>query len=201
MAFLKSGLVPEFNSQVLGRGLWLRPPQMSDYGPWAELRAMSRDHLTPWEPQWSSDELTRGAFRRRLRHYQREQREDLGYALFIFRAHNDQLLGGMTLSNVRRGVSQSASMGYWIGAPFVRRGLMTAAVAAAVGFCFDELMLHRIEAACLPSNAGSMRVLEQNGFVREGVARRYLRINGNWQDHVLFARLVDDVAPNAVRKA
>ena len=192
MAFLKTGLVPEYNTQIRGNGVWLRPPQMTDYSAWAELRAMSRDHLMPWEPQWSRDELTRSAFRRRLRHYQREQREDLGYAMFILRAGDDALLGGLTLSNVRRGVSQSTSLGYWIGQPFARRGHMSAAVRAVVGFCFDELLLHRIEAACLPSNDGSIRVLENNGFTREGLARRYLRINGAWQDHLLFARLVDD---------
>ena len=194
MAFLKSGLTPEFNPQIRGKGLWLRPPQMSDYASWAELRAMSREHLSPWEPQWSRDELTRSAFRRRLRHYLREQREDLGYALFIFRTGDDAMLGGLTLSNVRRGVSQSASLGYWIGQPFVRRGHMKTAVQAVTGFCFEELLLHRIEAACLPTNAASIRVLEHNAFAQEGVARRYLKINGSWQDHVLFARIVDDAA-------
>ena len=192
MAFLKTSLAPELNPQIRGKGVWLRPPQMPDYSAWAELRALSREHLTPWEPQWSRDELSRSAYRRRLRHYQREQREDLGYALFMFRTGDDALLGGLTLSNVRRGVSQSASLGYWIGQPFGRRGHMTAAVQAVAGFCFEELLLHRIEAACLPSNAGSIRVLEQNGFSREGLARRYLKINGGWQDHVLYARIIDD---------
>ena len=167
---------------------------MTDYAPWAELRAVSRTHLLPWEPQWSRDELTRFAFRHRLRHYQREQREDLGYALFIVRAGDDRLVGGLTLSNVRRGVSQSASLGYWIGQPFIRRGHMSAAVDAVARFCFEDLHLHRIEAACLPTNQASMRVLESNNFTREGLARRYLRINGQWQDHVLFARIVDDAA-------
>ena len=194
MAFLKTGLMPELNPLIRGRGLWLRPPQMTDYAAWAELRAMSRDHLSPWEPQWSRDELTRIAFRHRLRHYQREQREDLGYALFIFRAGDDRMLGGLTLSNVRRGVSQSASLGYWIGQPFIHRGHMSAAVEAVARFCFEDLHLHRIEAACLPTNQASMRVLESSNFTREGLARRYLRINGQWQDHVLYARLVDDAA-------
>ena len=165
---------------------------MSDYGPWAELRAMSRAHLTPWEPQWSSDELARHAFRQRLRYYARESSEDLGYAFFLFRSGDDALLGGLTLSNVRRGVSQCATLGYWIGLPFVRRGHMTDAVLALLSYSYEELRLHRLEAACLPDNEGSIRVLEGNGFQREGLARRFLKINGVWQDHLLFARLIDD---------
>lgn len=191
MAFLKSGLADTLPI-LRGRSVWLRPPVAGDYGSWAELRAASRAHLTPWEPQWSRDELTRTAYRRRLRHYFRESREDLGYAFFIFRASDDVLLGGVTLSNVRRGVAQSVSLGYWLGAPYVRRGHMTAAVAAVLPFVFDELRLHRVEAACLPINFASIRVLESNGFVREGLARRYLKIDGEWQDHLLFAKLSSD---------
>lgn len=195
MAFLKSGLGSEPHPLLRGNGVWLRPPTASDYGAWAELRALSRAHLTPWEPQWSRDELSRGAFRRRLRHYFRESREDLGYAFFVFRAGDDCLLGGVTLSNVRRGVAQAVSLGYWLGAPFVRRGHMTAAVRAVLPYAFDELRLHRVEAACLPINAASISVLTKSGFTREGLARRYLKIDGEWQDHLLFAKLSEDDGP------
>lgn len=191
MAFLKSGLTDPY-PVLRGAGVWLRPPIAADYGPWAELRALSRGHLTPWEPQWARDELTRTAYRRRLRHYYRESREDLGYAFFLFRAGDDALLGGITLSNVRRGVSLAASIGYWLGEPYVRCGHMTAAVRAVLPYAFDDLRLHRVEAACLPSNAASIRVLEKSGFVREGLARRYLKIDGEWQDHLLFAKLSED---------
>ncbi len=192
MAFLKSGIGNDYNPLIRGRELWLRPPQMSDYAEWAQLRALSREHLTPWEPQWARDELSRAAFRRRLRHYYREQREDQGYAFFLFRAGDDTLLGGLTLSNVRRGVSQSASLGYWLGITHSRQGYMTAAVGMLLPAAFDEIRLHRIEAACLPSNVASIGVLERNAFRREGLARRYLKINGTWQDHLLFARLSGD---------
>jgi [ribosomal protein S5]-alanine N-acetyltransferase len=106
--------------------------------------------------------------------------------------HSDgALVGGLTLANIRRGVAQACSLGYWMGLPFVRHGYMTAAVRAVVPFAFATLRLHRIEAACIPTNAGSIRLLEKNGFVREGYAREYLCINGIWQDHLLFARLKD----------
>ncbi len=120
----------------------------------------------------------------------RDLREDMGYALFIFSAATDTLVGGLTLCNVRRGVTQACTLGYWVGAPYARQGYMTAAVRAVVPFVFDSLELHRLEAACLLANAASIRLLEKTGFTREGVARRYLRINGAWQDHLLYG-LVD----------
>jgi ribosomal-protein-alanine N-acetyltransferase len=166
---------------------------MGDYVGWAELRARSRDHLTPWEPVWQRDELTRSAYRRRVRHYHREAREDLGYAFLIFSDGEDRLLGGLSLSNVRRGVTQAAVLGYWLGLPFVRQGYMTAAVAAIAAYTFEELHLHRLEAATMPNNATSIRVLERNGFRREGIARRLLKINGVWEDHVLHALVAEDI--------
>jgi ribosomal-protein-alanine N-acetyltransferase len=165
---------------------------MQDYSAWAELRALSRAHLSPWEPQWTRDELTRSNFRRRLRQYHRELRDDHGYPYLIFSDADASLIGGLNLSNIRRGVAQAASLGYWMGAPHVDRGLMTDAVRAGVRFAFTALRLNRLEAACLPSNRASQRVLEKVGFAREGRARRYLKINGQWQDHDLFALLQDD---------
>jgi ribosomal-protein-alanine N-acetyltransferase len=100
-------------------------------------------------------------------------------------------LGGLTLANIRRGVAQAGSLGYWMGLSFVRHGYMTAAVRAVLPFAFASLRLHRVEAACIPTNAASIRLLEKTGFVREGYAREYLCINGVWQDHLLFARLKD----------
>src|SRR5437867_2546250 len=131
MAFLRSSGI-DAEAEVHGREVFLRHPAMGDYAAWAELRAMSRQHLTVWEPQWARDELTRSAFRRRLRQYQRELRDDQGYAFLIFRQVDAALLGGLSISNVRRGVAQAASIGYWIGAPHVRRGHMTDAVRAVL---------------------------------------------------------------------
>jgi len=191
MAFSRS-ILPDADAEVRGREVYLRQPVMGDYVAWAELRALSRQHLTVWEPLWTRDELARSAFRRRLRQYYREMREDQGYAFLIFREADAALVGGLTISNIRRGVAQSASVGYWMGLPHVRRGHMTDAVRAVVPFAFATLGLHRLEAACLPHNAASTRVLEKAGFRREGTARRYLKINDVWQDHDLYALLHDD---------
>ncbi|WP_201403134.1 GNAT family N-acetyltransferase [Kaistia sp. 32K] len=195
MEFLRS-VVPFHPMPEIRTGMvLLRPPALSDFAAWASLRAESRAFLTPWEPLWPVDDLTRGAFKRRLRRYQREIRESTGYPFLVFTADGRQLVGGLTLSHVVRGVTQSCSLGYWMGAPYAGKGLMTAAVKAVIPFVFDTLRLHRLEAACLPHNAASIRLLEKAGFSREGYARRYLCIEGRWQDHLLYAIVSDDPRP------
>lgn len=178
---------------VEGEGVILRPPRMADYSDWATLRQRSRNYLQQWEPAWPQDDLTRAAFRRRLAIYAREM--DLGNAwpFFIIDEVDQTLLGGITLSNVRRGVAETGTIGYWIGQPHAGKGRATAAVRAMVRFAFGRLHLHRLEAACVPSNEASRRVLEKSGFSVEGHARAYLKINGAWRDHILFG-LVDSDA-------
>jgi [ribosomal protein S5]-alanine N-acetyltransferase len=191
VAFLR--VTTPFETPVIpGEGLFLRTPSLADYPAWAELRAESRAFLTPWEPTWPADDLTRTAFRRRVRRYQTEIREDHAYPFFIFRQSDYMLLGGITLSNVSRGMTQTATVGYWMGERHANRGGMTRAVRALIPFAFATLHLHRLEAACLPHNAASMRLLEKVGFRREGLARGLVCINGRWQDHIVYALLADD---------
>lgn len=169
-----------------GEGVYLRQPEPRDYHDWAELREASRAYLTPWEPTWAADETSRGSYRYKLRRYLEDARDDRAYALFVFRESDDALIGGQTLSNVRRGVAQTASLGYWAGEQYAGQGYTTAAVRAIVRYAFDDLDLHRVEAACQPDNTGSRRVLEKAGFAHEGAAKAYLKINGDWRDHLLF---------------
>jgi ribosomal-protein-alanine N-acetyltransferase len=171
--------------------VFLRPPERGDYEAWASLRASSRDFLAPWEPSWPLDALSRTSFRVRVARYAEDWRSDQAYNFFIF-THDETLLGGISLSNVRRGVSESASLGYWVGQRFARQGYMTEALPLVVEFAFERLGLHRLEAACLPSNLPSRAVLAKTGFRQEGYARGYLCIAGKWQDHLLFAILRDD---------
>jgi ribosomal-protein-alanine N-acetyltransferase len=192
MAFFRTVSSNETLPAIAGAGVTLRVPQGGDYAEWAALRERSRAFLVPWEPTWPADDLTRGAFRRRLKRYAEDLRNDLAYAFLIFRSEDNALVGGLTLANIRRGVAQAGSIGYWTGAPFARKGHMTAAMRALVPFCFSTLRLHRLEAACIPDNIASVRLLDKTGFQREGYARSYLCINGVWQDHLLYARLKDD---------
>jgi ribosomal-protein-alanine N-acetyltransferase len=194
MGFMRGLMFPGGQQPVIsGNGVYLRYPRVGDFAAWARLRDESRTFLAPWEPAWATDELSKGAFRRRLKRYQREAREDSAYAFFVFRGDDNQLLGGCTLSNVRRGVTQCCALGYWVGERFARQGYMFDAVRALIPFIFRTLGLHRIEAACLPSNEPSRNLLAKIGFRQEGLARRYLQINGEWQDHMLFALLTEDV--------
>jgi ribosomal-protein-alanine N-acetyltransferase len=180
---------------VRGEGVYLRPAIAADYSAWARLREQSRAFLAPWEPTWPSDDLTRSAFRRRLRRQAEDIAADESFAFLIFESTSDELLGGLTLGGIRRGVAQAATLGYWMGAPNAGKGRMTRAVAAVVRFGFDTLRLHRIEAACIPDNAPSIALLERNGFRREGFARAYLKINDAWRDHVLLALLEGEAKP------
>jgi ribosomal-protein-alanine N-acetyltransferase len=180
---------------IAGNGIMLRTPSIADFEEWAVLRARSRNFLTPWEPKWPADDLTRGAFRRRLRRYQSEIRDDHAYPFFIFQADEGTLLGGVTVSNIARGMTQSATIGYWMGEEHAGRGHMEEALKALVPFAFRTLNLHRLEAACLPNNARSIRLLEKLGFQREGLARGLVCINGQWRDHIVFALLNGDPWP------
>jgi [ribosomal protein S5]-alanine N-acetyltransferase len=191
MAFFRSINFSDPLPSVCAGGVTLRMPQMTDYADWAALRETSREFLVPWEPTWPADDLTRSAFRRRIRRYAEDLRTDQGYAFLILRNSDGVLVGGLTLANIRRGVAQTGSLGYWMGLPFVRNGYMTAAVRAVLPFAFGPLRLHRVEAACIPTNVASIRLLENTGFKREGYAKEYLCINGTWQDHLLYARVND----------
>jgi ribosomal-protein-alanine N-acetyltransferase len=193
IAFMRGLTFPGGQQPVIrGKDIYLRYPRMGDYLAWSKLRGDSREFLTPWEPAWADDELTRGAFRRRIKRYLKETRQDSAYVFFVLRESDDALLGGCTLSNVRRVVTQCCTLGYWIGAKFARQGHMTDAVKALVPFVFRTLGLHRIEAACLTDNDASKNLLARTGFRQEGLARGYLLINGLWADHLLFALLKDE---------
>ncbi len=195
MAFLRSISTIPTSPVIRGQRVMLRPAVFADYGQWSRLREESRAFLAPWEPVWPVDDLTRLAFRRRIRRYQREIRNGTGYPFFVFSPDEETLLGGLTLAQLQRGVTQSGVLGYWMGAPHAGKGLMGAAVRAVLGFAFDNLHLNRVEAACLPHNAASIRLLEKVGFTREGYARKYLCIDGRWQDHFLYGLVRDDPRP------
>jgi [ribosomal protein S5]-alanine N-acetyltransferase len=172
----------------------LRPARISDHAQWAKLRDESRSFLVPWEPSWGNEDLMRSHFRDRVKRNAKEMKADAAYPLLVFRSIDRALLGAITLGLVRRGVSQTATLGYWIGAPFACQGYMSEAIEAVLDLSFNKLGLRRLEAACLARNIASVALLERSGFQREGVARQYLKINGVWEDHVLYARLASDPA-------
>jgi ribosomal-protein-alanine N-acetyltransferase len=172
--------------------LTLRLPEHADFREWTTLRRESADFLTPWEPAWSADHLSRRAFTHRVYWAARAAAQGTALPLFLIRREDRALIGAITLDNIRRGPAQAGTLGYWIGAPYARQGYMTEAIRAVVHHAFTEMDLSRIEAACLPENAASRAVLERTGFKYEGVAQSYLQIGGRWRNHVLYANLRSD---------
>jgi ribosomal-protein-alanine N-acetyltransferase len=170
----------------------LRLPEHSDWRAWSQLREASAAHLTPWEPVWAHDHLSRKAFTNRVYWAMRAETQGIAIPMMLIRREDQCLMGAITLDNIRRGPVQAGTLGYWIGAPFVRQGLMREAVEAMVHFSFKVLDLSRIESACLPENVASRGVLEKSGFKYEGVAQSYLQIAGRWRNHVLYANLRND---------
>lgn len=167
----------------------LRSPVHSDFRAWAALRSASVEHLTPWEPSWANDHLTRKAFTNRVYWAQRSVAAGTALPLFLFRRSDDVLIGAITLDNVRRGPAQAGTLGYWTGHNHARQGYMQEAIKAVVHYAFTRIDLSRIEAACLPENTASRGLLETCGFKYEGVAQSYLQIDGRWRTHVLYAAL------------
>lgn len=181
------------NGPVLaGERVTLRLPVNGDFHEWSELRRQSRGFLEPWEPRWAPDELERSGWRGRINRYRQDYAQGASAAFFIVENASGRLAGGITLGNIRHGVSQSAHIGYWVGERFAGRGLMVDAVALVARYAFETLKLHRLEAACIPDNHRSVRVLEKAGFQREGLARSFLKINGRWHDHTLYALIAGD---------
>lgn len=170
----------------------LRLPEHGDWRQWSELREASAEFLSKWEPVWSNDHLTRRAFTNRVYWAQRAESQGQALPMLLIRREDQQLLGALTLDNIRRGPSQTGTFGYWIGEPFVRQGYMREAILALTHHAFTRMDLSRLEAACLPENAASRGVLEKCGFKYEGVAQSYLQINGRWRNHVLYANLRGD---------
>ncbi|WP_380057142.1 GNAT family N-acetyltransferase [Falsihalocynthiibacter sp. SS001] len=170
----------------------LRLPQHSDYRSWAALRHASQEHLAPWEPAWSADHLTRKAFTNRVYWAQRSVISGTALPLFLTLRQTGDVLGAVTLDNIRRGPSQAGTLGYWIGAKYARQGYMREGIEALTHYAFTVLDLSRLEAACLPENRASRGVLERSGFKYEGVAQSYLQIAGRWRNHVLYANLRGD---------
>ncbi|KUP93941.1 GNAT family N-acetyltransferase [Tritonibacter horizontis] len=172
--------------------LTLRPPVHSDFRYWAFLRQKSREHLVSWEPAWSADHLTRKSFTNRVYWAKRSIAQGTALPLFLIRREDEQLVGAITLDNIRRGPAMAGTIGYWTGTQFARKGYMREAIGTVVHHAFTRLDLSRIEAACLPENAASRGLLERSGFKYEGVAQSYLQINGRWRTHVLYSALRND---------
>ena len=178
--------------KLTGERVFLRPPKRRDALKWQKLRMSSKSFLVPWEPSWDASSCTRRAYLRYFKNSNYLANMDKAYSFLIFKTDDKTLLGGINIGNVRRGVSQSASLGYWIGEKHSRNGYMKEALKLLLPSLFIDLRLNRIEAATLEENIASKNLLKKIGFKKEGVLRKYLKINGTWRDHILYGLLEND---------
>ncbi len=178
--------------KLTGERVFLRPPKRRDALKWQKLRMSSKSFLVPWEPSWDASSCTRRAYLRYFKNSNYLANMDRAYSFLIFKTDDKALLGGINVGNVRRGVAQSASLGYWIGEKYSRNGYMKEALKLLIPSLFVDLRLNRIEAATLEENIASKNLLKKIGFKKEGVLRKYLKINGTWRDHILYGLLEND---------
>ena len=179
--------------KLSGERVFLRPPKRRDALKWQKLRLASKSFLVPWEPAWNASSCSRRSFIRYFKNSNYLANMDRAYSFLIFNIEDKSLLGGVNVGNVRRGVSQSASLGYWIGKQHSKKGYMKEALDVLIPSLFLDLQLNRIEAATLENNLASKNLLNKIGFRKEGKLRKYLKINGEWQDHDLYSLLEYDI--------
>ena len=170
-----------------GTKVFLRSPEFRDWREWSELRKFNMEYLKPWEPAWSPYELERGYFVKRVKFFDKLSNRDKAYSFLIFDSDKNKLIGEININNIQRGVVQSCSIGYWISENKMGLGYMRESISILKDFIFNDLKLHRVEAACLPRNMRSLRTLLKSEFEIEGHAKKYLKINGAWEDHILLS--------------
>jgi len=171
--------------------VYLRPPRLSDWGSWREVRARNQSYLKPYEPTWAENCLEQDYFERRINGLRHNWANDKSYSFLIFK-QGDESIGGMNINHICRGSAQYGSLGYWIDEGHQGQGYMREALQLTIKFAFDHLGLHRLNAACLTDNERSKNLVQRAGFKEEGLARKYLRINGLWQDHILYGLSIED---------
>jgi [ribosomal protein S5]-alanine N-acetyltransferase len=174
--------------ELNGRRIRLRTLTEDDYAEWFEVRSRCRSWLVPWEPRPDGSPTTpedRASFVARCAARERERQMGTGYGFGVFM--EGRLAGEITLSSIQRGPFQNAFVGYWVDQAMAGNGLAPEATVAVLRFAFEELSLHRIEVAIVPRNRASRRVVEKLDLREEGVALRYLEIDGRWEDHVRYA--------------
>jgi ribosomal-protein-alanine N-acetyltransferase len=172
-----------------GRRITLRPLTVADFPQWQDVRRRSHDWLVKWEPRrppGAPDVVdSRSGFAARCRARDRERQLGTGYGFGIFVDH--RLCGEINVNGVQRGPFQSAYVGYWIDEACAGHGYTPEAVVVLCRHAFEDLGLHRLQIAIIPRNTSSRRVVEKLGIRDEGVAVRYLEINGKWEDHIRYA--------------
>jgi ribosomal-protein-alanine N-acetyltransferase len=191
-------VAPSLTTRLVTKHLLLRPPRTGDVTEIRRLLRANHEHLKPWNPApppgedpSSITEVSNTILRQR-----RDWKRGRGYVFMLAeRGAPGTLVGKIALSGIMRGAMYSAYLGYWMAADMQGRGLVTEGLQAVLDFAFGPAGLHRVQAAIMPRNPRSLRVIEKLGFRREGYAERYLQIAGKWEDHIVFARTREEHVP------
>lgn len=191
-------MAPSLTTRLVTKHLLLRPPRTGDVTEIRRVLRANHEHLKPWNPApppgedpTSITEVSNTVLRQR-----RDWKRGRGYVFMVAdRAQPATFIGKIALSGVMRGAMYGAYLGYWMAAEVQSRGLATEGLRAVLDFAFGAAGLHRVQAAIMPRNPRSLRVIEKLGFRREGYAERYLQIAGTWEDHILFARTREEHVP------
>lgn len=194
----KSPLNSVDDAILVAADVYLRPCIVSDCDEWLAVRAKNQFYLKPYEPAWPSDALSPEFFMRRAVRLSKDWQQDTAYSFLILHKDDDSIIGGMNINNVTRGAAQFASLGYWIDQDYQGRGLMYQAGLETLRFAFEKLLLQRMNAACMPRNMRSKSLILKWGFAEEGHAKRYLQINGQREDHILFGLNAEDFSGGSV---
>lgn len=194
MTAMHPGKSSNLGLRLYGRRIVLRPLVAQDFAAWSEVRTRNGDWLTRWEPMrlphQPDAEQNREVFAARSAARERERHAGTQYSFGIF--VDGAFAGEINLNNVIRGAMQSATIGYWIDRARAGNSYMSEAVVVLADFAFEELSLHRLEICIIPRNTNSRRVMEKLHIREEGVAKRFLEINGNWEDHVRYGITVEE---------
>lgn len=184
----------ERTSTLFGQRVMLRPIVLSDFATWREVRQRCGDWLTRWEPQRLphqpdvSQDRDAFALRCSARHSERQLGTGYGFGIFA----EGRFCGEINLSSIQRGPFQSAYVGYWIDENWAGQGLMPEAVVVLARFAFEDLHLHRLQISIIPRNEASRRVVDKLGLRNEGIAEKYLEIDGAWEDHMRYALTAEE---------
>lgn len=179
--------LPRQTMQALeGFRVAVKPPVFEDFDIWAQVRLKNQNDLIPFEPKWADDCHSEAYFIRRLKKQQKSRDAGTGAYFLIHHKANGTIIGGINLNDIRLGAARHASLGYWLDKDYQGQGYMHEAARLVIDYAFDVLKLERINAACLPDNEPSAKLLLSLGFEEEGFAKKYLQINGEQRDHRLF---------------
>ena len=192
-------MAPSLTIRLVTPRLVLRPPRTGDVAEIRRLMRANQEHLKPWnpEPPPGEDPSSITEVSKTVLRHRREWKHGRGYVFMVSERETPaRFIGKLALSGIMRGAMNGAYLGYWMAADCQSRGLVTEAIRVMLDFAFGPAALHRVQAAIMPHNVRSLRVVEKLDFRREGYAERYLQIAGKWEDHVIFARTREEHVPS-----